>query len=110
MEFKDILKTLRIEKGLTQTELANLINSRQGTIHAWESGRTDVTGFYLLKLSKILNASTDELLGLESLPPRTDVANQALGLLNNMSEEQQEFCLEFINLVYQNKNNKNLFK
>lgn len=101
MEFKDVLKMLRIEKGLTQEQLAKAIESTQSTIHLWESGKSDVTGYYLIKLSKALNTTTDELLGLEFLPPRSDIANQTLGLINTMSEKRQETCFKLVSVIHE---------
>ncbi len=39
MEFKDILKDLRKEKGLTQEQLAKEINFSLSIINKWENGK-----------------------------------------------------------------------
>jgi len=38
MEIKDLLRTKRIEKGLTMKELADRVGVSEGTISRWESG------------------------------------------------------------------------
>lgn len=40
MKMNDRLRTIRIEKGFTQEELANKMNVSQKTISSWETGRT----------------------------------------------------------------------
>ena len=41
MEFKDILKNLRKEKGLTQEQLASSIGVSEITIRSYEAGRRE---------------------------------------------------------------------
>lgn len=93
----------RTELGMTQEQLAKAIQSTQSTIHLWESGKTDVSGYYLLKLSKALNATTDELLGAEFVPPRSNNAIQIQAMLNDMTEEEQNFCIKLIAFFQKNK-------
>ena len=100
MKFAENLKTLRLEQGLTQEQLANAIQVSQSTIHLWENGKTDVTGFYLVKLAQVLKVSADELLGIETLPPRTDITNNILGMLNTMSDKEREICQELISVIH----------
>ena len=39
MEFKDILKELRLEKSLTQEELAKELNFSMSVVNKWENGK-----------------------------------------------------------------------
>lgn len=41
MEFKDLFKQLRLEKGMTQEELAKDMNFSASTISKWESGKKE---------------------------------------------------------------------
>ena len=43
MEFKDVLRNLRKEKGVGQVELANAIGVSKGVISFWETGRNEPT-------------------------------------------------------------------
>ncbi len=65
MEFKDILKDLRTEKGLTQEQLAKDINFSMSIVNKWENGKKNPSVQALKILSKYFKVSTDYLLGLE---------------------------------------------
>ena len=60
-----ILKSLRIEKGLSQQQFATLLDVDQSTVAKWESGQREPSLEMLIKLSKFFNVPTDYLLGLE---------------------------------------------
>ena len=61
--FTDKLKALRKEKQLTQKELAEQIGIKQNSYSDWETGKNEPNLENIVKLSKILDTSTDELLG-----------------------------------------------
>ncbi len=63
--FCERLKALRLEKNLSQPELAKLINVSNGIISFWENGVNEPTITNLIKLSKLFDVSTDYLVGLE---------------------------------------------
>ncbi len=63
--FCDRLKTLRIEKKLSQPDLAKLVGVSNGMISFWENGINEPTITNLVKLSQIFEVSTDYILGLE---------------------------------------------
>jgi transcriptional regulator, cro/CI family len=58
-----VLKELRKEKKLTQTELASKLNISQKSYSNWESGKAEPTLDNIIKLANILDTTTDELLG-----------------------------------------------
>lgn len=60
------LKTLRLERNLTQAELGKLINSTQRQISKWELGVIEPGISDLEKLSDFFNVSIDYLVGRES--------------------------------------------
>ncbi len=60
-----VLKELRKEKKLTQTELASKLDIGQSAYAKWENGRTEPTLENIVKLSKILDTTADELLGID---------------------------------------------
>ena len=61
--FKDILKQLRIEKDLTQREVAEQLGMCQQNYNKWESRNSSPTGETLEKLADYFDVSTDYLLG-----------------------------------------------
>ena len=58
-----VLKELRKEKKLTQTELASKLDISQKSYSNWESGKAEPTLDNIIKLANILDTTTDELLG-----------------------------------------------
>jgi len=64
-KFKDILKELRIEKGLTQASLAKQIGLSQTGIARWENGDRTPNIYCLVTLAKFFGVTTDFLLGIE---------------------------------------------
>jgi transcriptional regulator with XRE-family HTH domain len=56
------LRTLRIERGLTQTDLARLVGSHQTALSQIEVGRRGVSLHQILKLAQVLKITPDEIL------------------------------------------------
>lgn len=72
-EFGERLTRLRTERGLTQTQLAEMIGSTQRAISSYETVLQFAPTAVVIKLAKALGVSSDELLGLGSprrKPPR----------------------------------------
>lgn len=65
-KFSDRLKELRLERGLTQVELANALNNyiSHQAIDFWERGVRDIKLSNAIKLAKFFNVSLDYLAGL----------------------------------------------
>ena len=59
----DIIKELRLKRGITQSELAKLCSVHQTAVSQWEKGRTLPDKQTLLKLSDIFGVSVDFLIG-----------------------------------------------
>jgi transcriptional regulator with XRE-family HTH domain len=69
------LTQLRMEKGLTQTDLASLIDSTQRNISHYETIADYPPTDVLVKLASALKVSIDDLLGIKipkATPPRQD--------------------------------------
>ena len=64
--FGERLKELRIEKGLTQSELAVKINSTQKQISKWEIGFLEPNIDAIKRLALFFDVTSDYLLGLEN--------------------------------------------
>lgn len=65
MEFKDILKELRLEKSLTQEELAKELNFSMSVVNKWENGKKNPSVDSLKILAKYFGVTIDYLLGIE---------------------------------------------
>lgn len=59
------LARLRRERGITQIELAEMLGVPQPMISAYENGGLRLHGELIVELTKILDVSADQLLGLK---------------------------------------------
>lgn len=66
MSFCDILKELRLEKNLTQKQVAQYCNLTPTCICQLESGVRNPTGSTVAALARLFECSADYLLGLET--------------------------------------------
>lgn len=62
------LKTLRIKRGVTQDQLADVVGVAQQTVAKWESRKRSPGLDTIVKLSNYFNVSLDYLLGRSSNP------------------------------------------
>ena len=62
--FSEILRNIRIEKGIGQVELANSIGVSRGIISLWENNCREPKLSNLIALAKYFNVSIDYLVGL----------------------------------------------
>lgn len=58
------IKQARIQEGLTQEQLAELLNLSRGTIARYELGEIEPKLQNLAAISDVLHVSTDDLMGL----------------------------------------------
>ena len=62
----DIISTLRKEKGMTQKELADMLNVTDKAVSKWERGVACPDTMTLPKLAQILEVSVDELMNAKA--------------------------------------------
>ena len=91
------IKELRVERGLTQAQLAKLIGVTQGAVYFWEKGINEPTAGYLIKLARLFNVSVDELLSFET--NKAEESSSRITQMNRifvkLSIKQQEMLLGF---------------
>lgn len=63
MEFKDIIKKLRLEKSMSQADLARELHAGVSTIASWETGARYPTRAKMEWLADIFNVDLDYLYG-----------------------------------------------
>ena len=61
-EFAKNLQRLRINKGLSQTELSKLIGTNRSTVGNYEQGIREPSFEMLIKIARALGCTTDELI------------------------------------------------
>lgn len=62
--FSDRLKQLRVQHGFTQEALAARLGVSQGTVGNWEGGKREPDFQTVAALARILNTTTDDLIGI----------------------------------------------
>jgi transcriptional regulator with XRE-family HTH domain len=82
----DRLKQLRLDKGLSQYDLADLIGSNQTQIKRWEKGEVVPSSDSLRRLAEFFGVTADYLLGLTDNP-------QGEISMSDLTEEEQQLIL-----------------
>lgn len=70
MPFHEALRRARIEKGLSQQQLAEAMNVDRSTVTKWETGDRLPNAATLARLSSVLGSNVAELLGASDEKPR----------------------------------------
>lgn len=79
MAFAENLKQIRKEKGISQEELAELLEVSRQAVSKWEQGAGYPEVEKLIALSQILSVSLDSLMSEKTVKPsRTDPANSVV--------------------------------
>jgi len=67
METKNKLTSLRVQKGLSQSELAKQVHVTRQTVSRWEGGKTEPDVDTLIAIAKIFGVSLDYLCGADEV-------------------------------------------
>lgn len=105
MSFKNRLKELREEKGLTQNELSKLISASQSKIAMWETGNRDPNSEDIIYLSKLFEVTTDYILGCDNEKKTSNNKENSI-FQNSSSSKDKELLKIFSKLkteTYQEK-------
>ena len=79
----DRIARARKDRGLTQTELAEIIGIEQNLVSAYERGRLRIYDDLLVQFAVALKVTTDELLGLKDY--KLDVPSISLRLMKRLA-------------------------
>ncbi len=92
VNFGDKLKHLRIEKNLTQKQLAERIGLATSAISSYESGNRYPTYDVMAKFARIFHVSTDYLIGIEESRKleTTGLSNDSIELVAKLIEKLRE--------------------
>lgn len=78
MQVGATIREARLQKGLTQQELGDMLGVSKPTVAKWESGMTiNIPRKHQAKLAEILGLSADYLIGTEPVDPEELAANLA---------------------------------
>lgn len=94
VDFGNNLKTLRLQNGLTQAQVAQKLGVTKSVISAYETGLRLPSYDILINISKIFRVSTDYLLGLENIRELD---------LSGLTEEEIQALLNLIKAMKRRK-------
>lgn len=93
------IKSIRISKGLTQDNLAELVNCNTSHISNIENNHTKVSLNVLLAIANSLNTSIDYLLSDQYENASLALDNEILRAITNCDNEKKEKILKIIEII-----------
>ncbi len=99
MNIGDRIRTARISKGLTQSELGALSGMADSAIRRYESNRVNPTAKSLQRIADALNVSVDYLVGIHHLKgiinyKSASIRDRIFTAVNQMGISNEEFCVK----------------
>lgn len=70
------LKALRVQKGLSQQKLADILNISQQSVHKYEHNLSEPDIQVLKEMSELFNTSIDYIVGNTDCPYKTDFVEE----------------------------------
>ncbi|MEY8436041.1 helix-turn-helix transcriptional regulator [Streptococcus hyointestinalis] len=111
MIFAERLKEKRLEKGITQQEIADKLHVNRVTYTNWEKGNREPNFKNLIELANLLETTTDYLLGRSKTPHSEAIKSIDLTFINNFStHELQRLELAISIKLQRTKQSPNEFK
>lgn len=102
----DILRELRKDRGMTQSDLAELLSLSPLTISAYECGRSSPDDDVKIKIAKIFNVSLDYLLGLIREPLPYERRQNTVSCPADFSAEEVESVRRYVAFLQYSKDIK----
>jgi len=101
-----MIKEIRKSRGLTAKELGELVGKAESTINLYENGKREPDFETLLKMSEVLNCSTDSLLGKNAA--LTNEEEHLLWLFRQFSSDRKSAVIKLVSTFLDTeKNNAN---
>lgn len=106
MDFGDILKDLRLEKNITQKELADKLNISSAMISNYENRINIPRDFkILIDIANYFQISVDKLIGNEKIKKieneLTSEETEIIETFRELPRKEKEDIIEFIDFKYQ---------
>lgn len=91
--FGEKIRALRLEKGLTQTQLADKIGLVKGSISAYEQGKKYPSIEVLIKLCSVFDVSSDYLIGLsdDMHLMKSELTDEQMTMIRNLIRELEKY-------------------
>lgn len=98
--FNETLKTLRVSRGLQQSELAAALNLKQSSIGKYERGEQWPKIDTLIEMADFFDVSLDFLLDREDSSESSGIAKEQTWYFSKLSPEDQTKILEITKSFY----------
>ncbi len=100
-DFGKVISQLRIDRGLTQKELAEKMEISSTLITDYERGKLRLHGEIIVKLADVLQVSADEILGRKTHSGKEDSANslrimKRVRNIESLPQYKQKIILQMI--------------
>lgn len=111
MTFGDRLREARLQKGLTQEQLARQIGVAKSTLTGYEKGNREPDVFKIKRILEILDIDSDYLLGvsrkssIDSTIP-TDEQIDLLNKISNIDEADKDLLERIIDVILETRSKK----
>lgn len=94
MSFAASLRDIRLQRGLTQVEIAKQLGVDKSTYNGYESGRREPDVKRIKEIARILNVSADYLIGTQldditHIRPLIHTSDQYVDAINNREEIEE---------------------
>jgi transcriptional regulator with XRE-family HTH domain len=100
------LKRIRLQRGLTQVEIAEKLGITQGVVSEYERGAVRLHGALLAAFAKALKASPNEILGFEKLQDDSILKDRSflrrLQRIDTLSKGEKQAVLKTLDLLLRN--------
>ena len=98
-----MIKEIRKSRGLTAKELGELVGKAESTINLYENGKREPDFETLLKMSEVLNCSTDSLLGKNA--GLTNEEEHLLWLFRQFSSDRKSAVIKLVSTFLDTEKN-----
>ena len=98
-----MIKEIRKSRGLTAKELGKLVGKAESTINLYENGKREPDFETLLKMSEVLNCSTDSLLGKNAA--LTNEEEHLLWLFRQFSSDRKSAVIKLVSTFLDTEKN-----
>lgn len=100
------IKKIRLEKKMTQDELASRIHTTKQTIHKYENGIiTNIPSSKIFDIANVLNTTPGYLMGWNEETKEEALINSKLvELINSLSSDQIQEVLNYIDYLKSKEN------
>lgn len=98
------LAALRKEMKLTQTQLANHLNTAQQLIASYEAGSRKIPVSVLTKMARLFAVPVDELVGMKETPAKRGPASrlqQQMEQISQMPRAKQKLAMDMLEAIIQ---------